>query len=242
MPTISRACTPAASCRSTRRPGRSRRTCSGKLVRQALDELPADNPGRAAGRPARAPRSWCRGGRRSRRRTFRRTRSSVERLNAFRTPAQRRLIFEEFFLFQIGHAWRRHATSAELKPFVPKVDDRIRASAAKILPFKLTPGQRQARQGDRRRHAAAAADAPPAAGRRRRRQDDRRAAGRDRGDGERPAGGVHGADRDPRRAALRQHRAAAVAVALPRRPADRQHAGPAQAHAAGAHRARHDAT
>jgi ATP-dependent DNA helicase RecG len=69
---------------------------------------------------------------------------SVEQLNAFRTPAQQRLIFEEFFLFQIGHAWRRHATSAELKPHVPKVDDRIRASAARVLPFKLTPGQRQA--------------------------------------------------------------------------------------------------
>ena len=70
--------------------------------------------------------------------------ATVDELNAFRTPAQRRLIFEEFFLFQIGHAWRRHATSVELKPFVPKVDDRIRASAAKVLPFKLTPGQRQA--------------------------------------------------------------------------------------------------
>ncbi|MGE3403944.1 MAG: ATP-dependent DNA helicase RecG, partial [Vicinamibacterales bacterium] len=70
--------------------------------------------------------------------------ASVEVLNRFRTPAQTRLIFEEFFLFQVGHAWRRHATSAELKPFVPAVDDRIRASAAKILPFKLTPGQRQA--------------------------------------------------------------------------------------------------
>jgi ATP-dependent DNA helicase RecG len=70
--------------------------------------------------------------------------ASVDDLNAFRTPPQRRLIFEEFFLFQIGHAWRRHATSAELKPFVLTVDDRIRAAAAKILPFKLTPGQRQA--------------------------------------------------------------------------------------------------
>jgi ATP-dependent DNA helicase RecG len=67
----------------------------------------------------------------------------VEQLNAFRMPAQRRMIFEEFFLFQIGHAWRRHATSIELKPFVPAVDDRIRASAARVLPFKLTPGQRQ---------------------------------------------------------------------------------------------------
>src|ERR1051325_4411464 len=69
--------------------------------------------------------------------------AKVDELNAFRTPAQRRMIFEEFFLFQIGHAWRRHATSMELKPYVPKVDDRIRASAAKILPFRLTPGQRQ---------------------------------------------------------------------------------------------------
>src|SRR4029079_18241980 len=70
--------------------------------------------------------------------------AKVDELNAFRTPSQRRMIFEEFFLFQIGHAWRRHATSMELKPHVPKVDDRIRASAAKILPFKLTPGQRGA--------------------------------------------------------------------------------------------------
>ena len=70
--------------------------------------------------------------------------AKVEDLNAFRTPAQRRMIFEEFFLFQIGHAWRRHATSMELKPYVPQVDDRIRAAAAKILPFKLTPGQKQA--------------------------------------------------------------------------------------------------
>ena len=54
------------------------------------------------------------------------------------------MIFEEFFLFQIGHAWRRHASSIELKPFVPTVDDRIRAAAAKILPFKLTAGQREA--------------------------------------------------------------------------------------------------
>ena len=70
--------------------------------------------------------------------------ASVDELNAFRTAPQRRMIFEEFFLFQVGHAWRRHATSVELKPHVPKVDDRIRASAAKILPFKLTPGQKLA--------------------------------------------------------------------------------------------------
>ena len=76
-------------------------------------------------------------------------------------------------------------------------------------------------EGDRRRPAAAAADEPAAAGRRRRGQDDRRAAGGARRDGERPAGGVHGADRDSGRAALREHLAAAAAVALPRRAADR---------------------
>ena len=72
------------------------------------------------------------------------TDDSVDLLNAFRSPAQRRLIFEEFFLFQIGHAWRRRATGDELKPYVPTVDDRIRASAARVLPFKLTTGQREA--------------------------------------------------------------------------------------------------
>ena len=72
------------------------------------------------------------------------TEAEVEALNAFRTPAQRRLIFEEFFLYQIGHAWRRHESSAERKPFALEVNDRIRASAAKILPFRLTGGQRDA--------------------------------------------------------------------------------------------------
>ena len=53
------------------------------------------------------------------------------------------MIFEEFFSFRSatpGGAMRRAWSS----PRLPKVDDRIRASAAKILPFKLTPGQRQA--------------------------------------------------------------------------------------------------
>jgi ATP-dependent DNA helicase RecG len=70
--------------------------------------------------------------------------ADVATLNAFRTPAQRRLIFEEFFLYQIGHAWRRHQTIVSPKPFTVAVDDRIRASAARVLPFKLTTGQREA--------------------------------------------------------------------------------------------------
>jgi ATP-dependent DNA helicase RecG len=114
-----------------------------KLVRQALDELPPDVvdvlPPDLRARRELIPRRPA-----LIEAHFPPNELSVEQLNAFRTPAQRRLIFEEFFLYQIGHAWRRHATSAELKPFVPKVDDRIRTSCAKILPFKLTPGQKQA--------------------------------------------------------------------------------------------------
>jgi ATP-dependent DNA helicase RecG len=113
-----------------------------RLVRQALDQLPGEIPDllpvdlrtrlTLLPRPVALEQSH-----------FPPNEAEVAALNGFRTPPQRRLIFEEFFLFQVGHAWRRHATSAELKPFVPTVDDRIRASAAKVLPFKLTPGQRQ---------------------------------------------------------------------------------------------------
>ena len=49
--------------------------------------------------------------------------------------------FEEFFFYQLGHAWRRHSGSTELKRFVPQVGGRIRASAASVLPFKVTAGQ-----------------------------------------------------------------------------------------------------
>jgi len=68
----------------------------------------------------------------------------IDRLNTFSTPAQRRLIFEEAFLFQIGLLARRRAAAEEQKPVTIRVDDRIRESARRVLPFKLTPGQRQA--------------------------------------------------------------------------------------------------
>ncbi len=65
-------------------------------------------------------------------------------LNAFRSPPQVRLIFEEFFLFQLGVALRRRAIAEERKPFVPVVTDRIRDAARQVLPFALTAGQKQA--------------------------------------------------------------------------------------------------
>jgi ATP-dependent DNA helicase RecG len=68
----------------------------------------------------------------------------VDALNAFRTPPQQRLIFEDFFVFQTGLALRRQQNAAVRKALVPTVDDRIRQAARAILPFKLTDGQRQA--------------------------------------------------------------------------------------------------
>jgi ATP-dependent DNA helicase RecG len=67
----------------------------------------------------------------------------LDELNSFATPAQRRLIFEEAFLFHTGVAARRRTAAAERKSIVPAVDDRIRESARRVLPFKLTGGQRQ---------------------------------------------------------------------------------------------------
>jgi ATP-dependent DNA helicase RecG len=67
----------------------------------------------------------------------------AEMLNAFATPAQRRLIFEEAFLFQMGVLARRQTAAAEQKPLAVRVDDRIRDSARAVLPFRLTNGQKQ---------------------------------------------------------------------------------------------------
>ena len=70
--------------------------------------------------------------------------ASLDALNRFATPAQRRLIFEEAFLFQVGMFARRESAAAERKPIVVRVDDRIRDSARAVLPFKLTGDQKQA--------------------------------------------------------------------------------------------------
>ena len=70
--------------------------------------------------------------------------ASIDALNRFTTPAQQRLIFEEAFLFQTGVVARRETVAHERKPVVPQVDDRIRESARRVLPFKLTAGQKDA--------------------------------------------------------------------------------------------------
>jgi len=113
------------------------------LVRDALDRLPADAPDLLP--------EWLRGelglpGWREAVEAahFPPEGAPLEALNAFRTPAQIRLIFEECLLFQVGLALRRRRADAERKPVVPAVNDRVRAAARAVLPFRLTAGQRQA--------------------------------------------------------------------------------------------------
>ncbi len=69
--------------------------------------------------------------------------TSIAALNAFSTPAQRRLIFEEAFLFQMGIVARRRFAAIQPKAATIRVDDRIRESARRVLPFRLTSGQKQ---------------------------------------------------------------------------------------------------
>jgi ATP-dependent DNA helicase RecG len=68
----------------------------------------------------------------------------IATLNAFRSPAQRRLIFEEFFLFQLGIVLRKRRSEAERKPRSVVITDDIRRSALRVLPFKLTGDQKKA--------------------------------------------------------------------------------------------------
>jgi ATP-dependent DNA helicase RecG len=70
--------------------------------------------------------------------------TSVDELNRFRSSAQRRLIFEEFFLFQLGLVLRKRRTEAERKPRAVTITGAIRESARRVLPFRLTGDQKKA--------------------------------------------------------------------------------------------------
>jgi ATP-dependent DNA helicase RecG len=67
----------------------------------------------------------------------------VAELNAFRSPAQKRLIFEEFFLFQLGIVLRKRRSESDRKPRSVEITDAIRESARRVLPFKLTGDQKK---------------------------------------------------------------------------------------------------
>jgi ATP-dependent DNA helicase RecG len=70
--------------------------------------------------------------------------AEMDALNTGRSEAQQRLIFEEFFLFQAGLVLRKRQQAAHRKARAVVVDDRVRESARRTLPFRLTAGQRQA--------------------------------------------------------------------------------------------------
>jgi ATP-dependent DNA helicase RecG len=68
---------------------------------------------------------------------------SLEVLHQFRSPAQRRLIFEELFLYQLSLALGRKATRKENAiPFRVR-EDKIREALKRILPFKPTGAQKR---------------------------------------------------------------------------------------------------
>ena len=72
--------------------------------------------------------------------------TSIELLNRFRTPAQQRIIFEECFCFQLGLLTNRMELNLDRKEGAMQVNDHIRQSALKVLPFRLTSGQKHALQ------------------------------------------------------------------------------------------------
>src|SRR5580704_2749546 len=68
---------------------------------------------------------------------------SLEALNTFRTPAQQRLIFEEFFLYQLSLALDRKTTRKENAiPFRVR-EEKVREALKRILPFKPTAAQKR---------------------------------------------------------------------------------------------------
>jgi ATP-dependent DNA helicase RecG len=64
-------------------------------------------------------------------------------LGAARSPAHLRLILEEFFLFQLGHAWQRQARQERPKRAAFAITDEAREAVKRILPFHLTGAQKR---------------------------------------------------------------------------------------------------
>jgi ATP-dependent DNA helicase RecG len=69
--------------------------------------------------------------------------TSLDALNAFRSPAQQRLIFEEFFLYQLSMALDRKQTRKENAIAFRVREDTIREALKRMLPFKPTGAQKR---------------------------------------------------------------------------------------------------
>jgi ATP-dependent DNA helicase RecG len=68
---------------------------------------------------------------------------ALETLNGFRSPAHRRLIFEEFFFYQLGLALRRQQAKHQAGFALRVREERIREALKRILPFKPTTAQKR---------------------------------------------------------------------------------------------------
>src|SRR5208282_4306028 len=68
---------------------------------------------------------------------------SLEALNLFRSPAQLRLIFEEFFLYQLSLALGRKAVRKENAIAFRVREEKVREALKRILPFKPTNAQKR---------------------------------------------------------------------------------------------------
>jgi ATP-dependent DNA helicase RecG len=69
---------------------------------------------------------------------------SVEALNAFRSQAHLRLIFEEFFFYQLSVALRKKATQQQPGIAFRVREPAIREAIKRVLPFKPTEAQKRA--------------------------------------------------------------------------------------------------
>ena len=69
--------------------------------------------------------------------------TSLEALNLFRSPAQQRLIFEEFFLYQLSMALGRKTARKENAIAFRVREDKVREALKRILPFKPTGAQKR---------------------------------------------------------------------------------------------------
>ncbi|HKF52923.1 MAG TPA: ATP-dependent DNA helicase RecG [Candidatus Acidoferrales bacterium] len=67
----------------------------------------------------------------------------VALLNEFRSPAQVRMIFEEFFLYQLGLAMRRQREQQQKGIPMQVRQDKVRDALKQILPFKPTAAQKR---------------------------------------------------------------------------------------------------
>ncbi len=68
---------------------------------------------------------------------------NLEALNEFRSASHARMIFEEFFFFQLGIAARRREERDQTGIPLRVRDDRVREALKRILPFKPTAAQKR---------------------------------------------------------------------------------------------------